>query len=68
MEVVDNRALALASKHAVAYSIPLLVLFLISPQDYVAHDRSPRRIDFALRNLRILQVRAIALMFFSEYG
>jgi deoxyribodipyrimidine photo-lyase len=63
LEVVDNRALALASRHAVTHRIPLLILFIISPQDYMAHSLSPRRIDFALRNLRILQVRVMALTF-----
>lgn len=37
-------------------NIPLLALFVISPQDYIAHDRSPRRIDFVLRNLVCLKV------------
>ncbi|KAF8591412.1 DNA photolyase [Ramaria rubella] len=55
MRIIDNRALALASDRAQKLRIPLIVLFIISPQDYKAHDRSPRRIDFALRNLRVLK-------------
>ncbi|THH14880.1 hypothetical protein EW146_g5514 [Bondarzewia mesenterica] len=51
MRIIDNRALALASAQAKHDNVPLLVLFIISPQDYIAHDRSPRRIDFTLRNL-----------------
>ena len=35
--------------------IPLIVLFIISPQDYIAHDRSARRVDFTLRNLAIIK-------------
>ncbi|KAF9569316.1 hypothetical protein CPC08DRAFT_623471 [Agrocybe pediades] len=47
----DNKALSQASAQARKDNVPLLALFVISPQDYVAHDRSPRRIDFVLRNL-----------------
>lgn len=54
--VADNRALHLASEQAQKDGIPLLVLFVISPQDYEAHDRGPRRIDFMLRNLELLKV------------
>jgi deoxyribodipyrimidine photo-lyase len=52
----DNRALAQASAQAVKDHVPLLVLFVLSPQDFAAHDRSPRRIDFTLRNLCVLRV------------
>ena len=55
-EVEDNRALTLASQFAQKHAIPLVVLFVISPGDYGSHDRSPRRIDFMLRNLKILKV------------
>jgi deoxyribodipyrimidine photo-lyase len=53
--VSDNRALFMASEQAKRESIPLIVLFAISPQDYIAHDRSARRIDFTLRNLAIIK-------------
>jgi len=53
--VSDNRALFMASEQAKQEAIPLMVLFAISPQDYVAHDRSARRIDFTLRNLAIIK-------------
>lgn len=49
--VSDNRALSMASKQATKDGIPLVVIFALSPQDYIAHDRSARRIDFTLRNL-----------------
>ncbi|EJD01230.1 uncharacterized protein FOMMEDRAFT_169392 [Fomitiporia mediterranea MF3/22] len=55
LRVVDNRALSLASEQAQSHNIPLLVLFVISPQDYEAHDRGPRRIDFMLRNVKVIQ-------------
>lgn len=54
--VRDNRALSQASEQARKSEIPLVVLFILSPQDYVAHDRGARRIDFVLRNLRSLKV------------
>ncbi|KAK0490822.1 DNA photolyase, FAD-binding/Cryptochrome [Armillaria novae-zelandiae] len=55
LRIHDNRALSLASAQAQKDKIPLIVLFILSPQDYVAHDRSPRRIDFTLRNLSVIQ-------------
>ncbi|KDQ64618.1 hypothetical protein JAAARDRAFT_116599 [Jaapia argillacea MUCL 33604] len=51
LRVSDNRALARASGQAQKDGVPLLVIFIISPQDHIAHDRSARRIDFTLRNL-----------------
>ncbi|TCD68221.1 hypothetical protein EIP91_011393 [Steccherinum ochraceum] len=55
MRINDNTALSLASEHAQKAGLPLLVLFILSPQDYVAHDRSARRVDFTLRNLKSMQ-------------
>ncbi|KDR83626.1 hypothetical protein GALMADRAFT_235921 [Galerina marginata CBS 339.88] len=55
LRMCDNRALSRACTEAQKSGIPLIVLFVISPQDYIAHDRSPRRIDFLLRNLVILK-------------
>ncbi|KAH7914230.1 DNA photolyase, FAD-binding/Cryptochrome [Hygrophoropsis aurantiaca] len=55
LRISDNRALAQASARAVKDNVPLLVIFIISPQDYLAHDRSKRRIDFTLRNLASVQ-------------
>lgn len=57
--VHDNRALLKASERAQSDAVPLIALFTLSPQDYVAHDRSPRRIDFVLRNLVLVQVNII---------
>lgn len=54
--VIDNRALDAASRQAEEDGVPLIVLFIISPEDYEAHDRGPRRIDFMLRNLSIIKV------------
>lgn len=56
LRIEDNRALAKASELVQAHKGGhLIVLHILSPQDYRAHDRSPRRIDFTLRNLRELQ-------------
>ncbi|MCO5565339.1 hypothetical protein L7F22_019012 [Adiantum nelumboides] len=51
--IEDNRALAKASQIAQSnQNSRLIALFIISPEDYRSHDRSPRRIDFTLRNLQ----------------
>ncbi|XP_006460239.1 CPD photolyase [Agaricus bisporus var. bisporus H97] len=55
LRITDNRALHKASEQAQKDGIPLAVLFVLSPEDYFAHDRSSRRIDFVLRNLKLLQ-------------
>ncbi|KAI0677169.1 DNA photolyase, FAD-binding/Cryptochrome [Trametes maxima] len=55
MRIRDNRALAQASAQARKDGVPLITLFVLSPQDYAAHDRSPRRIDFTLRNLKCIK-------------
>ncbi|KAL1694463.1 DNA photolyase, FAD-binding/Cryptochrome [Schizophyllum commune] len=57
MRIEDNRALALASAEAQKTKKPLVVIYVISPQDYAAHDRGARRIDFMLRNLRIIRIK-----------
>ncbi|TFY67796.1 hypothetical protein EVG20_g3814 [Dentipellis fragilis] len=57
MRLADNRAISQASDQAQKDGVPLLVLFVLSPEDYVAHDRSSRRIDFTLRNLSYLKAR-----------
>ena len=54
--VRDNRALSQASEQARRDGVPLIALHVFSPQDYLAHDRSARRIDFTLRNLKIIRV------------
>jgi deoxyribodipyrimidine photo-lyase len=56
LSVCDNRALAQASAKAVENHIPLLIFFILSPQDYSIHDTSSRRVDFTLRNLSTLKV------------
>jgi deoxyribodipyrimidine photo-lyase len=61
LRLSDNRALAVASQLAEDQSKHLVVLHVLSPGDYRSHDRSPRRIDFVLRNLIDLRRRLGAL-------
>jgi len=55
LRVEDNHALHVASYLAKENKAHLIALHIISPGDYAAHDRSPRRIDFVLRNLEMLK-------------
>ncbi|CDR48705.1 RHTO0S19e02850g1_1 [Rhodotorula toruloides] len=51
----DNTALSYASAVAQEHSLPLIALHIFSLGDYKSHDRSPRRIDFQLRQLAYLR-------------
>ncbi|GAA5820233.1 hypothetical protein JCM3770_006070 [Rhodotorula araucariae] len=55
LRLEDNTALSYASAVAQDLGLPLVVLHIFSIGDYRAHDRSPRRIDFQLRQLAYLQ-------------
>jgi deoxyribodipyrimidine photo-lyase len=55
LRISDNRALALASDKAKEAGVPLIAMYIISPQDYEAHLRSPVRIDFMLRTLAVIK-------------
>ncbi|WRT70869.1 uncharacterized protein IL334_007868 [Kwoniella shivajii] len=57
MRIEDNTALYKASEKAVELGIPLIALFVLSPGDYKIHDRSNKKIDFTLRNLRCLKTK-----------
>ncbi|KAG7096829.1 hypothetical protein E1B28_004238 [Marasmius oreades] len=61
LRISDNTALTMASKQAKTDGVPLVVIFVISPQDYVAHDRGPRKIDFTLRNLSSIRDALVKL-------
>ncbi|OJT04121.1 Deoxyribodipyrimidine photo-lyase [Trametes pubescens] len=61
MRIRDNRALAHASAQAQKDGVPLLVLFVLSPQDYAAHDRGARRVDFTLRILENIKTELAKL-------
>lgn len=51
----DNRALSMASDLAQGAGIPLIALYVISPQDWEAHLRAPIRVDFTIRTLKVLK-------------
>jgi deoxyribodipyrimidine photo-lyase len=57
----DNRPLSLASALAKEHGIPLICMFIVSPQDYQAHLTAPVRVDFELRTLAILKEELAAL-------
>jgi deoxyribodipyrimidine photo-lyase len=52
---MDNKGLHLASEKAKSKGVPLICIYLVSPQDFEAHLTSPVRVDFILRNLAILK-------------
>ena len=51
----DNRGLSLAAKKAQAAQVPLICVYLASPQDWEAHLTAPVRVDFMLRCLEVLK-------------
>ncbi|RDA95616.1 hypothetical protein CP533_1097 [Ophiocordyceps camponoti-saundersi (nom. inval.)] len=51
----DNKALAMASEMAKSADVPLICVYLVSPQDFEAHLTAPVRVDFVLRTLDVLQ-------------
>lgn len=55
LRLQDNKALHLASEKAKSAGVPLICVYLISPQDYQAHVRAPIRIDFMLRTLQVIK-------------
>ncbi|WWC92474.1 uncharacterized protein L201_007432 [Kwoniella dendrophila CBS 6074] len=57
LRIEDNTALYKASQKAQEFSVPLIALFVFSPGDYRIHDRSNKKIDFILRNLRVLKTK-----------
>lgn len=57
----DNKGLHMASEKAKSKGVPLIGLYLVSPQDFQAHLTSPVRVDFILRSLEILRTDLSAL-------
>lgn len=51
----DNKGLYLASEKAKSRGVPLICIYIISPQDFKAHMTSPVRVDFILRTLGVLK-------------
>lgn len=55
LRLKDNRSLKVAYETAKRNDIPLICLYILSPQDLTAHLRSPARVDFMLRSLGTLK-------------
>lgn len=51
----DNRALAQAAMLAHENNVPLIGLYVVSPQDWEAHKTAPVRVDLVLRTLAVLK-------------
>ncbi|KAF2755148.1 photolyase [Pseudovirgaria hyperparasitica] len=51
----DNKGLSLAAAKAREAKVPLICMFVVSPQDYEAHFTGSARVDFELRTLKVLQ-------------
>ena len=51
----DNKALSMASEKAQEKGVPLICMYIVSPQDFAAHLTAPVRVDFMLRNLEVLK-------------
>lgn len=51
----DNKSLHLASEKAKEKGVPLICLYIVSPQDFEAHLTAPVRVDFILRTLEVLK-------------
>ncbi|KAH1270947.1 hypothetical protein KXV36_005480 [Aspergillus fumigatus] len=55
LRLYDNRALRMAYETAKGCNIPLIGLYILSPQDLTAHLLSPARVDLILRTLHQLK-------------
>jgi deoxyribodipyrimidine photo-lyase len=53
----DNKGLHLASEKAKSKGVPLIAMYLVSPQDFQAHLTSAVRVDFILRTLDVLKAQ-----------
>ncbi|KAK5656931.1 hypothetical protein OQA88_3453 [Cercophora sp. LCS_1] len=55
LRLSDNNALFQASLFAKEKGIPLVAMYIISPQDWEAHLTAPVRVDFMLRTLEVVK-------------
>jgi deoxyribodipyrimidine photo-lyase len=51
----DNKGLHMASEKARSKGVPMIAMYLVSPQDFEAHLTSSVRVDFILRSLEVLK-------------
>lgn len=61
LRTTDNRALWEAGEKAQEAGVPLICIYIVSPQDFEAHLTAPVRVDFVMRTLRILKKDLAAL-------
>ncbi|KAF8848274.1 putative Deoxyribodipyrimidine photo-lyase [Acephala macrosclerotiorum] len=61
LRLKDNKALHLASEKAKSKGVPLICIYIVSPQDFEAHLAAPVRVDFILRTLEVVKVDLAAL-------
>ena len=55
LRIRDNKGLYLASEKAKSKGVPLICMYIVSPQDFEAHITSSVRVDFTLRSLQVLK-------------
>lgn len=55
LRVLDNKGLHLAHEKAKTKGVPLICIYIVSPQDFEAHITSPIRVDFIFRTLQVLK-------------
>ncbi|KAI0137624.1 deoxyribodipyrimidine photo-lyase [Hypoxylon sp. NC0597] len=55
LRTTDNRALWEAGQTAQKAGVPLICIYIVSPEDYEAHLTSPVRVDFMMRTLQTLR-------------
>lgn len=55
LRTYDNKGLHFASELAKSKAVPLICVYVISPQDWEAHLTAPIRVDFILRTMEVLQ-------------
>ncbi|KAI0895473.1 deoxyribodipyrimidine photo-lyase [Annulohypoxylon nitens] len=51
----DNRALWEASQRAQEADVPLICIYILSPEDFEAHLTAPIRVDYVIRTLQVLK-------------
>ncbi|KAI2640949.1 deoxyribodipyrimidine photo-lyase [Xylaria nigripes] len=61
LRTTDNRALWEASEKAREAGVPLIGMYIVSPQDFEAHLTAPVRVDFMIRTLHVLKKDLAAL-------
>ncbi|KAI1496864.1 deoxyribodipyrimidine photo-lyase [Biscogniauxia marginata] len=61
LRTTDNRALWEASEKARGANVPLICMYIVSPEDFEAHLTAPIRVDFIMRTLAVLKKDLAAL-------